>query len=105
MIDPIDHFAAHVASTRWQGLPPQAVSAATTFILDTLGVAVAGSTVPHARVLRDVLAREGASTAARVLGTRTRLPPASAALVNEFQAHNQEFDCIHEAAVVHPLAT
>lgn len=105
MTDPIEHFAAHVASTRWQDLPPQAVSAATTFILDTLGVAVAGSAVPHARVLRDVLAREGAGTAARVLGTRTRLPAASAALVNAFQAHNQEFDCIHEAAVVHPLAT
>jgi aconitate decarboxylase len=105
MTDPIDQFAAHVVGTHWQNLPPEAVSAAKTFILDTLGVAVAGSAVPQAEVLRDAAARWGAGNEAQALGTRMRLPAAAAALVNAFQAHNQEFDCIHEAAVVHPLAT
>jgi 2-methylcitrate dehydratase PrpD len=40
----------------------------------------------------------------RVLGRRDTLPAAGAALVNAYQIHNSEFDCIHEAAVVHPMA-
>jgi 2-methylcitrate dehydratase PrpD len=34
-----------------------------------------------------------------------RLPAASAAFVNAFQIHCQEFDCVHEPAVLHPMAT
>jgi 2-methylcitrate dehydratase PrpD len=33
------------------------------------------------------------------------LPAASAAFVNAFQIHGQEYDCVHEPAVLHPLAT
>jgi 2-methylcitrate dehydratase PrpD len=33
------------------------------------------------------------------------LPAASAAFVNAFQIHGQEFDCVHEPAVLHPMAT
>jgi 2-methylcitrate dehydratase PrpD len=40
-----------------------------------------------------------------VWGTALRLPALSAALVNGFQTHCLEFDCVHEAAVVHPMAT
>src|SRR4029077_16618836 len=29
---------------------------------------------------------------------------AAAAMVNAYQIHSQEFDCVHEGAVVHPLA-
>ena len=35
----------------------------------------------------------------------TGLPPAGAAFLNAFQIHGQEFDAVHEGAVVHPLAT
>jgi 2-methylcitrate dehydratase PrpD len=34
-----------------------------------------------------------------------RLPGPSAAFLNAYQIHSQEFDCVHEPAVVHPLAT
>jgi len=34
-----------------------------------------------------------------------RLPAASAAFVNAYQIHGQEFDCVHEPAVLHPMAT
>ena len=32
------------------------------------------------------------------------MPAASAAFVNGYQIHNQEWDCVHEPAVVHPMA-
>jgi aconitate decarboxylase len=39
-----------------------------------------------------------------VWGGGGRLPLAAASMVNAFQVHSQEFDPVHEAAVVHPLA-
>src|ERR687891_647213 len=32
------------------------------------------------------------------------LPAPAAAMCNGFQIHNSEYDCVHEAAVVHPMA-
>jgi 2-methylcitrate dehydratase PrpD len=40
-----------------------------------------------------------------VWGRPDRLPAANAALVNGFQVHCQEFDCVHERAVLHPMAS
>jgi 2-methylcitrate dehydratase PrpD len=37
--------------------------------------------------------------------TGERLPAASAAIVNAYQIHCLEYDCVHEGAVVHPMAT
>jgi 2-methylcitrate dehydratase PrpD len=38
------------------------------------------------------------------LGTGERVPAATAAFLNGYQIHNQEWDCVHEPAVVHPMA-
>ncbi len=46
----------------------------------------------------------GQGPAAHVFGGGPRLPQASAAFVNGFQIHCQEYDCVHEPAVVHPMA-
>lgn len=105
MSDPIERFARHVGESRWQDLPDAAIAATKTFLLDTIGVAVAGSAAPHSARLRAVASRWGAGEEATVIGTGFRLPAHTAALVNAVQAHNQEFDCVHEGAVVHPLAT
>jgi 2-methylcitrate dehydratase PrpD len=79
------------------------VLATKTFIQDTLGVAVAGSAGPWAGELVECLGGWGRSDDSRVLGLGTRLPAPAAALANAYQIHNAEFDCIHEAAVVHPM--
>ncbi|MEO1407039.1 MAG: MmgE/PrpD family protein, partial [Pseudomonadota bacterium] len=43
---------------------------------------------------------------AHLLGPRSpAVSPATAAFINGFQIHCQEFDCVHEPAVVHPMAT
>lgn len=105
MPDPIEHFARHVVKTTYDDLPPVAVVAAKTFILDTLGVAIAGSGEPNARRLAETAAAWGRADEATVLGTGQRLPAASAAIVNAYQIHGLEFDCVHEGAVVHPMAT
>jgi 2-methylcitrate dehydratase PrpD len=75
------------------------------FILDTFGVGIAGSTAYGADALAQASAGWGTDAQATVWGRRARVPATTAALLNGFQVHCQEYDCVHEKAVLHPLAT
>jgi 2-methylcitrate dehydratase PrpD len=100
-----ERFARHVAATRYEDLPSSAIEHAKIFLLDTLGVGISGSTADGAEALLRSSSRWGIGEEALVWGTSRRVPAPTAALVNGFQIHCQEFDCVHEAAVLHPLAT
>jgi 2-methylcitrate dehydratase PrpD len=102
-MDAIATFADHVVRTRFEDLPSAAIVAAKTFILDTLGVGIAGSSGPMARDLANMQEAWGRGEAARVWGNGRRLPAPSAAMCNGYQVHNSEFDCVHEEAVVHAM--
>lgn len=107
-MNPTEVFARHVLETRVSDVPEAALSAGKTFILDTIGVGVAGAKAPLAANILSAARGWGGpsvSGAAHVFGTGARLPAPSAAFVNGFQIHCQEFDCVHEPAVVHPMAT
>jgi aconitate decarboxylase len=99
----IEALCQHVTRTSYPDLPPTAVTAAKTFVLDTLGVGIAGSSGPKAAALAAATATWGQGQKARVWSTGERLPAPAAALCNAYQAHNSEFDCIHEAAVAHVM--
>lgn len=99
------HLAEHVVQTHFSELPDAAVSAARIFFLDTLGVGIAGAQTEFTSAIRNVAQRFGRGDQASVLGSNLRLPASGASFVNGYQIHCQEFDCVHEAAVVHPLAT
>jgi 2-methylcitrate dehydratase PrpD len=102
-MDAISTFADHVIATRFRDLPADAVKAAKVFILDTLGVGLAGSAGPMARELADLSAAWGKGEEARVWGVGFARPAATAAMCNAYQVHNAEFDCVHEQAVVHAM--
>jgi 2-methylcitrate dehydratase PrpD len=103
-MDPIARFAQHVVSTGYEDLPEAALSATRTFLLDSLGVGIAGSAGPWVEELIACQQAWGTADDARAWVRGTRLPAPAAALVNAYQIHNSEFDCVHEAAVVHPMA-
>ena len=90
--------------TRHDDLPAAAIAAAKTFILDLFGVAVAGSAAPWPRSSSRWRCIWGSGRDARVWVYGTALPAPAAALCNGYQIHNSEYDCVHEAAVVHPMA-
>ncbi|MBK6598258.1 MAG: MmgE/PrpD family protein [Proteobacteria bacterium] len=94
----------HVVAARFERLPVASVAAAKTFLLDTFGVALSGSRVPLVREMHALADTWGHGTAARVWGTGERVPVGTAAFLNGYQIHNQEWDCLHEPAVVHPMA-
>lgn len=103
-MDAIGAFADHVVRTTYADLPAEATLATKTFILDSFGVAVAGSAAPLARELVETAGCWGRGEDARVWVRGTRLPAPAAAMCNAYQVHNSEYDCVHEAAVVHPTA-
>ena len=96
----------HVLELRYAQLDAAAVAATRVFVMDSLAVGLAGSgpQVPLTRVVRDSVAGYGQAAQARAWVTGEALPAASAAMVNGYQVHSQEFDCVHMPAVVHPMA-
>ena len=99
----LDQLVSFLTETRFRDLPPPAVSAAQSFLMDTLAVGVAGRTHPHRDAVVEVASGWGAGAEARVLGDGPRLPAAAAAFVNAYQIHCHEFDCVHEQAVAHVM--
>ena len=99
--DAIRRFAEHVAGTDCEDLPEPAAAATRTFLLDTLGVGVAGSAGHWTRRLIETQRLSCPGEQARVWSHGTRLSAAGAAVCNAYQIHNAEFDCVHEGAVVH----
>ncbi|MPZ35751.1 MAG: MmgE/PrpD family protein [Rhodospirillales bacterium] len=97
-------FASHALDTRFADLPAVAVERAKVFVLDSLGVGIAGSSVEGAEGLLRVTAGWGAP-AVPVWGRAARLSAPTAAFMNAWQMHNQEYDGLHEGAVVHAMAT
>lgn len=96
----------HASTLRFEDLSPEAVAATRVFVMDSMAVGISGSgpQVPLTQTVRRSAASYGAGDAARVWVTGEALPAASAAMVNGYQIHSQEFDCVHMPAVVHPLA-
>src|SRR6478752_7228443 len=97
-------FAAHGIETRFSDLSDAAVQRAKVFVLDSLGVGIAGSWVEGGDGLMRVAAGWG-DPAVPVWGRAARLSAPAAAFLNAWQMHNQEYDCLHEGAVVHAMAT
>src|SRR6185503_52279 len=103
--DAVGAFTSHIARVRFQDLPADAIAKAKTFLLDTIGVGLAGTSDGNAARVLAVAKQWGAADEATVWGSGARLPAPSAAYVNAYLVHSLEYDCIHEAAVVHPMAT
>lgn len=101
MQDPIFAFARHVTATPGEAIPEAARVAARTFILDTLGVGIGGRSGPKAQDLVMAAQSLGSGEDARIWATGERLPAPMAAMCNAYQAHCQEYDCVHEPAVAH----
>lgn len=104
---PEARLITHALGVQWEDLPQSARDATKALLLDTLAVGIAGRSEARAQpVLR--LAQTWSATDGHCLllgWPETRLRAPYAAFVNAYQIHCQEFDCVHEPAVVHPMAT
>jgi len=96
-------LARHVVAVRGGDLPAPVHAAVRHFTLDTLGVGIAGRASSYAAAFLGAVRGWGAGSQARVWGSGEGLPAPSAGMVNAYMAHAQEYDCVHEGAVLHPF--
>lgn len=103
--NPLERLVRHVVDGRYDALPAATVASARTFVFDTLASGIAGSAGPTAPEALAAARRWGRSDDATVWVHGDRLPAPSAAVVNAYQIHCLEFDCVHERAVLHPMSS
>ena len=102
-IAPLDQIAAFVAGAR----PPAGARArGAAAIIDTMGVAIAGSIEPAAQIVRRTLGPldPGTLGPCSVWGTSSRAAPPDAALANGTAAHALDYDDMCFVSLAHPSA-
>src|SRR6476659_7374548 len=97
-------LAEFVAKSRHDDCPEAALEAGRRAILDCLGVMLAGSAEPAARILQQVALAEGGLPLATVVGARRRTGAVWAALCNGTAAHALDCDDTNFALMGHPSA-
>jgi 2-methylcitrate dehydratase PrpD len=94
-------LAEFAAGLRPEHISAPVAAAAKRHLLDVLGVALASSPMPFARMALQTAAALGGQGDGSVIGFADRLPPVWSALVNGALAHGIDFDDTHEESVVH----
>jgi 2-methylcitrate dehydratase PrpD len=98
-------YAATAVRVRFEDLPSHAVDQAKCFILDTLGVGIAGSVTPEAKKIVSVVRSWGGKPDSTLLVFGDKLPSIHAALANSVLFHALDFDDTHDGAVIHGYVT
>ena len=83
-------------------IPPEQRALLGMRVLDTIGLILAGSRVPAARMARDMVARQGGAGEAAIMPWGMRAPRAWAAFAHGLMAHCRDFDDTFQDSVVHP---
>jgi 2-methylcitrate dehydratase PrpD len=87
-----DTLARFATETDFAAIPDQTLANAKMHILDTLGVALAGSEQPAAAIALDYCRRLGSSNEASIWGTPSKAAVSTAAFANGLFAHALDFD-------------
>jgi len=98
-------IAEHVRQVRFDEIPQSSVNVAKELILDTLGVAIAGSSAAGAKEAVDLMVEWGGAPQSTVLCYSKKLPDIHAAFANSVMIHARDFDDTHDGAVVHSGVT
>ncbi len=85
-------IASYVVRTRYRDLLDDVIELARGFILDGLGVALAGSTEECARIVQRQTLQMGGKKEASILGTPVMAPAPRAALANGVAGHAMDYD-------------
>jgi 2-methylcitrate dehydratase PrpD len=94
----IGRFAAGL---KLADVPPAVVEKAKLVFLDTLGIALASSTMDFGRMVINVARKLGGSHASLLIGTSNKVSAANAVIANGTLAHGLDYDDTLEEAIVH----
>ncbi len=91
-MDVTARISQFVTDASFDRVPPQALETAKVALLDSLGVALAGSREPGAKICAEIVRREEARQEATVIGQGFKSSASQAALANGTAVHALDFD-------------
>src|SRR5512147_1706129 len=104
-IDAIVPLVKNIVGVKYEALSQEVRETAKKFILDTLGVAIAGSSLPISRIIVDQVKDWGGKEESTILVHGGQVPCMNAALIGATMAHALEFDDTHDEAGLHANAS
>ena len=97
-----EQWSEHFLRTPFERLPADVIEQAKRALLDYLGVAIGGASLPMARIATDYFVELGGKPEASLILDERRLPAIHAALVNGVYGHALDMDDGHRLAAGHP---
>lgn len=97
-----DRLAVFIANLEYDALPKAVVEQAKRCLLDTIGVALAGSWTDTGKTFTSLAREWGGIEEATIFGDGVKVPSTNAALVNGTMGHVHELDDGHRFALGHP---
>ena len=94
-------IAEFVATLRYDDIPAEVIGRIKLLILDSLGCALFGASLPWSQILLRTLSAVDTSASGTVWGTASRLSTPHAALVNGTLVQSFELDDVHRVGVLH----
>ncbi len=100
-MDAVEQFADYAAGTKFSDLPDEVVENTKKFIIDTIGVGIAGLRAPGCRETLTTIKTWGGSTESTVLLSNYKCPAPWAAFVNSVFMHSLDFDDALDVSALH----
>ena len=94
-------IAKFIGGLKLEEVPKEVVDKAKLVILDTLGIALASSTMDFGRMVVNVAQKLGGAPSSRLIGSPIKVVAANAVLANGTLAHGLDYDDTLEEAIVH----
>lgn len=104
-MDFADEYSDMVVSVRFEDLPAQTVEMTKRFLLDAIGVGIAGADSHEAKSAVQLVRLWGGIPESTLLYSGEKLPAPNAAFANSVMIHALDFDDTHDGAVVHAYVT
>jgi aconitate decarboxylase len=95
-------LAEYVAALSYRDIPQAVISHIKFCLIDSLGCALFGSTLPWGRIITSFTKELGKGKGALIWGDGAEVPSTSAPLANGTLVHSFEMDDLHRVGVIHP---
>lgn len=99
---PTRTLAQYIAGFSYRDLPPEVISHLKLCLVDSLGCALFGSTLPWGKIIASFAKELGKGKGALIWGDGSEVPSTSAPLANGTFIHSFEMDDLHRVGVIHP---
>jgi 2-methylcitrate dehydratase PrpD len=103
-ISPTQTLAQYVSGLSYKHIPQTVISHVKLCLIDSLGCALFGSTLPWGKIVTSFAKEMGKGKGALIWGDGAEVPSTSAPLANGTLIHSFEMDDLHRVGVIHPGA-